>query len=183
MVLPVTSLGPLRGVWGRVVRSYKEDPVSQVAGMVEPMLAARLLADWVRGPARDGSSPVLVPVPMAPVRRRQRGVNPPELLALAAARRLGWGTAPDALRRVRYSRPLRGLSASARRQEMTEAIRPGSSACGLSGARVWLIDDVLTTGATLRSSAEALRVIGVSVEGAWTLGRTTRRRRIVPAVP
>jgi predicted amidophosphoribosyltransferase len=151
--------------------------------MVEPMLAARLRADWVPRPAGDGSIPVLVPVPMAPVRRRQRGVNPPELLAQATARRLRWGTAPDALQRVRYSRPLRGLSASARRLEMADAIRAGSEARGLSGARVWLIDDVLTTGATLRSSAEALRVIGVSVEGAWTLGRTTRRRRPVPAAP
>ncbi len=167
--LAIGSTGPLEGAWGRVVRAYKEDPVPSVARLAE--------SRTVRALARRGSAAgaVLVPVPMAPVRRRQRGCNPPETLALGLARRLGTFCAPRALCRVRWSRPLRGLGAAERRDLMAGAFVLGEAARGLDGRPVLLIDDVLTTGATLRAASETLRAAGIGPVRAWTLGRTPRR--------
>jgi predicted amidophosphoribosyltransferase len=174
--LRVSSLGPLRGTWGRLVRAYKEDPAPQVADLITPALERAVRREARACPRRE-EAPVLVPIPMAGVRRRQRGINPPERLALALARRLGWDCAPDAVRRVRYTRPLRGLSARRRREEVSEAFAPGPGMPALSGRAVLLLDDVLTTGATLIAAARPLLEAGVCVEGAWTLGRTPRRKR------
>lgn len=165
-----SAAGHLRGVWGRLVRAYKEDPDPQTAALVEPVWEA-LVAARARRDAETGV--VLVPVPMAAVRRRQRGFNPPERLAAGASRITGRPVLAGALRRVRYQGPLRGKGAGQRRQEMENAFSPGPDASRISGARVVLIDDVATTGATLCAAAAALRAIGVGGPiRVWVLGRT-----------
>lgn len=180
--LRVRSLGPLQGVWGRAVRAYKEDPARPLAGWMESMLAERLDQDLGRASAGFEGLPLLVPVPMASTRRRQRGFNPPEVLARRAACRLDWPSEPKLLRRVRYRRPLRGLSAAERREEIRGAFGLGTAGASV-GLRVResrgivLIDDVFTTGATLRGAAEVLLKAGLPVIGAWTLARTPRRSR------
>src|SRR5512140_1187607 len=183
--LRLTAIGPYRGVWGRIIRAYKEDPDPMVAEVVLPRMIACVTGRTRRSlpPARP--VPILVPVPMGRVRRRQRGFNPPERLAEALARSLGWDFCPQALRRTRYRRPLRGLSSAQRRLEMADAFEAGDSS-RLGGREVILVDDVVTTGSTLRSAAAALRRAGVPVGRAWCLGRTPRRRtkprREVPPV-
>ena len=172
--LELAAVGLYRGVWGRIVRAYKEDPVPMVATVVLPRFHALARADGDRALAEWAAEPVLVPVPMAKTRRRQRGFNPPEGLALELGAKLGWSCRPSALRRVRYRRPLRGLSETERRAEMAAAFQAGEIE-ELAGRPVILIDDVVTTGSTLRAAAEALRRCGVPVVRAWCLGRTPRR--------
>ncbi len=166
--LTVRAAGRLEGVWGRIVRACKEDPTPAITDLVAGMV--------LRG--RPGPQPILVPVPMAPVRRRERGFNPPEILARALARRLGGEVRLRALRRSRYRRPLRGLRASERRRLMAGAFEPGPEAIALRGRSVVLVDDVLTTGATLGAAAAGLRDAGVPAMEGWVLGRTPKRNRI-----
>jgi predicted amidophosphoribosyltransferase len=180
--LPLTAVGLHRGAWGRVVRAYKEDPAPMAGEVVVPLMAACAREEIRRSRrlrrlcAAEGTRPALVPVPMARVRRRQRGLNPPECLGLSLARTLGWVCVPPLLRRVRYSRPLRGLPAGLRRREMAGAFETGEVSV-LEGRPVVLVDDVVTTGSTLLAAAEALRRSGVPVVRAFCLGRTPRRRR------
>lgn len=61
---------------------------------------------------------------------------------------------------------------------MTEAFRPGS--VEIAGRTVVLIDDVVTTGATLRAAAAALEHAGAETRAVWTLTQTPRRRRALP---
>jgi predicted amidophosphoribosyltransferase len=180
-ILVVHALGRLRGRWGRLVRAYKEEPFPPASDLVEPLMASRAGRWWAGSGSGEMLPPVLVPVPMARVRRRQRGFNPPERLAGALARENGWTVAPQALVRRHYRRPLRGLPAARRMEEMSGAFVPGPEVERLRGRQVVLIDDVLTTGATLGAAVRALRDSGVEVKGAWTLGRTPRSKR--PAAP
>jgi predicted amidophosphoribosyltransferase len=176
-VFPVLAAGPLAGAWGRAVRAYKTDPAPGVAGVVvSPMVSVARRAREGLGIASD--EPVtLVPVPMAAVRRRERGFNPAEELARALAAGTGWTCVPDGLERRQYRRPLRGLSARRRREEVAGAFVAGPGLARLAGSRVVLVDDVVTTGATLGVAMETLRAAGMAPAGALALARTRRPGR------
>lgn len=104
---------------------------------------------------------ILVPVPLHPARLRQRRYNQAALLASALARQAGKQVALEALVRARPTKPLEGMDAFARREELAGAItlRDGTE---MQGRRVLLIDDVMTTGTTAHQCALALRQGGAA---------------------
>jgi len=120
---------------------------------------------------------VVVPVPLHWTRRFRRGFNQAELLARGVARARGLPCAPDLLRRVRRGRRQRGLSRHARRAAFAGIF---AAAPRTRGARVLLVDDVITTGATIAACAAALAAAGAAPAGAFTVARTPRRDRISP---
>lgn len=108
---------------------------------------------------------VALPIPMHWTRRWARGVNCPEVLSGLLAKRLGASHAPAAARRHRRTLPQGGLTRTARRRNVRGAFSLGRG-IDWRGARVLLVDDVLTTGSTcgelarilLRAGAEAVAV-------------------------
>jgi ComF family protein len=102
---------------------------------------------------------VLVPVPLAPARRRQRGFNQAELIARGVGARLGWPVDPSLLVRVRETPQQIWLPEAERRTNVEGAFGcPNPDA--VDGRRVVLVDDVMTTGSTLRACAEPLKLAG-----------------------
>jgi len=101
----------------------------------------------------------VAPVPLGPRRRRQRGYNQAEVLAgvIAGARGV---PLLEGLRRVRDTAPQSSRDEVARRRNVTGAF--GWEGPSLRGARLWLVDDVLTTGATLESAAAAMAGAGAA---------------------
>jgi ComF family protein len=97
---------------------------------------------------------LVVPVPLHRVRLRERGFNPAALLARPLARAFRVGFDPLAIVRVRNTPSQTGLDRPARRRNVAEAFRPRTQTLP---RRVWLVDDVVTTGATLEAAARALR--------------------------
>jgi ComF family protein len=112
----------------------------------------------------------LVPVPLHPARLRSRGFNQAELLARSLAARTGMPVA-DCLARGGD----RAAQIGRRRADRIRAL-PGSVAVvGPPPARALLVDDVVTTGATLRACGKALTAAGCNYIGAITYARTGGR--------
>lgn len=101
---------------------------------------------------------IIVPVPLHPRRRRERGFNQAEVLAVALGRLLDRPVRP-LLRRVRYTTAQATLKADQR----TKNIRDAFAIASLEKApeRVILVDDVITTGSTMAECAAVLRQHGV----------------------
>ena len=115
-----------------------------------------------------GRIDALVPVPLARERERERGFNQSALLARRIGRRLAVPVRSGWLARVRSTRPQSDLSAVERRANVRGAFRASHR---VTDRHVLLVDDILTTGATLDACARALRAAGASRIGVLTVAR------------
>lgn len=119
---------------------------------------------------------IVLPVPLHRGRLWRRGYNQSALLARVLARASGRPLAVDLLLRDRPTASQQGLSAAARRRNVTAAafrINPRRAA-ELRGRRALLIDDVFTTGATVAACARVLKRGGATAVDVLTLARVVR---------
>ncbi|KQP69148.1 phosphoribosyltransferase [Microbacterium sp. Leaf288] len=159
-VVAVWSGLAFEGVAARVLRAIKEEGRTSLADALAPALAAAL----ARAGAGDA---VLVPLPTSRRSYRRRGYRVPDLLVRRVGRR------PSRL--LRYARRTgdqRGLDRDARARNVAQSL----VATGGAGLRVVVVDDVVTTGASLSEAVRALRAGGAEVMAAVTVAATPRRR-------
>lgn len=112
---------------------------------------------------------LVLPVPLGKQRLRERGYNQASLLAQPLAMRLDFPYIPKALRRVRDTRTQVGLSLEERRKNVLGAFE--ADAFKINGAKVLVVDDVLTTGATINAAGKALKDAGARYVVGLTMAR------------
>jgi ComF family protein len=123
------------------------------------IFVARVLVDATAYAWRDLKVDGVVAVPLHPSRELERGYNQASLVARHIARHLGVPVLPTAVRRVRPTPPQVGLGRAMRLRNLERAFAPGPSP-RLDAMRILVVDDVVTTGATLRTVADVLRAMG-----------------------
>jgi len=121
-------------------------------------LLATALVTYLRDADEDSRTPVIVPIPLGKTRRRERGFNQMEEVTKQAAQELAIVIDAQLLVRTRETASQVSLPRAARLQNMRGAF---SAAHPADPARTYIVvDDVITTGATLQAAIDALRNAG-----------------------
>jgi ComF family protein len=171
-LLQLEWCAPFDGVVRRALHELKYAGETRLAAPLGEAVARR----WLRAGA---GGDLLVPVPVHAERRRHRGYDQAELIAAAASRRLGLPMSPI-LERARATTAQFDLDRRTRATNVAGAFRlragsqrPGGrpSARPLRGGWIVLVDDVVTTGATLAACAAPLRDAGAMGVSAITVAR------------
>ena len=130
------------------MKTSSEEPLMMAMGH----LLAERFADEIQALGPD----VVVPIPMHWTRRLVRGTNSAEVIGDVLSRQLRLLFAPRALRRRQRTRKLAELTRQERKRTLRNAFCIARG-CDFAGARVLLVDDVLTTGTTCDTAARALK--------------------------
>ena len=157
----------LDSVTRTVVHHLKYEDCTRLGGLIARLVAATL-------PRPDAGW--LVPIPVGKRRLRQRGYNQTELLARALGRAWKMPVADSVLQRVRETKTQTALTPEARLANVAGAFASAEApapirAPGSQVRQAILVDDVLTTGATLDAAAGALASAGWPAVGAVTFAR------------
>jgi ComF family protein len=145
----------------RLVRRFKFS-----ADLATGAYLGQALARAARGAAMPD---LLVASPASAARLRERGLNPALVLARQAGGRLGIPVDAGAVAKIRHTPPQAGLDRAGRRRNLHEAFAVRRRVDGL---RIAVVDDVMTTGATLAALAGELKQAGAARVSGWVVART-----------
>lgn len=149
--------------------------LKHVSGYRLATALGNLLAESLEGELRELNVDYIVPVPLHWRTEWHRRYNPSQVLAKQIANRLDRPLLSRAIVRTRRTSPQHYLSMTERRTNVRNAFKM-SGDTRVNGARILLVDDVMTTGATCHESARALRDAGANEVFVVVLARGGPRR-------
>ncbi|MGV6987934.1 phosphoribosyltransferase family protein [Testudinibacter sp. P80/BLE/0925] len=169
--------------WQRLVTvSHFQAPLSSLVHrfkfqrqfQLDRMLARLLLlAIWQARRTHGLALPeVILPVPLHALRHWQRGYNQAELLAQQLSHWLNIPCDSQLLRRLRHTPPQRGLDSKQRRNNLKKAFALNPKISEIRYRSVAIVDDVITTGATMAELCRLLQKCGITQIQVWCLCRT-----------
>lgn len=131
---------------------------------------ARFLGETLMTASAGLARPDLVTaLPQHTTRLRSRGFNQAHEIARAFCRLSGFRLSTRILLRIKEGKPQEGLNAAQRKANMANAFQAGAN---VAGAHIWLIDDIMTTGATCREAARTLLDAGAHSVSLLFVART-----------
>jgi len=160
--LPLVAAGSYEGSLKEAVKRYKYGACPELAAGLSTLLAPRLEALAL------SKGDAFVPVPLHPARLAERGYNQAALLARALARAHSARFLPRLLERRRDTSKQAALDRGARGENISGAFQQRQA---FGSGRVVLVDDVVTTGATVRDCLRALAQGGTEVLAVAALAR------------
>jgi ComF family protein len=153
--------------------TFPLDKLVQAMKYGERLALAQALASKLAQRIDKGTLPdYVIPMPLHPARLRKRGFNQSLLIAAAVARELDLGMLPGTCRRIRDTPSQSTLPWKERARNVRNAFRCDAD---LAGKRIAMVDDVLTSGASLNAFAHALQKQGASEISTWVVARTLPR--------
>jgi ComF family protein len=155
------SLAAYDGFWAEAIHRFKYNNRTDLAAPFAKIMAERI----------DYEYDFIMPVPLHHKRLRERGYNQSALLAKKVAAEAGIKFAWDAIKRTATSMPQVGLTRGDRLRNVKGIFKCGKDD-GLAKSDILLIDDVITTGATVNECAKALKNAGAARIDVLTLART-----------
>jgi ComF family protein len=154
-----------------VVASHYDGPVQELIKLLkyqQAVAAGGIAASWLAAALDAGQYDLIIPVPSAPGRERQRGYNQAAVIAQSLAQQLALPYL-DALGRSSESRQV-GQSRQARLTQVQGTIYLKTSVL-VPQTRILLVDDVVTTGATLSECAAVLKAMGAKAVSAAVVAK------------
>ena len=149
-----------------IVHALKYGGWERVAGE----LAARMSRlGWPRDVVEERAG--LVPIPLASARKRQRGYNQSALIARSLGDRWRIPVWEDVVERSRETASQTRLTPEQRLDNVAGSFRTGAGAAKIGGAHVVIVDDVVTTAATLNACASIMYEAGARIISYVTFGR------------
>jgi len=163
----------VRRRWGARVKA-ESSPASRPPSRIKPSTSTQRRL-------RPGAPTVVMPVPLSVQRLRERGFNQAGLLADHLGRELALPVLHDGLLRRRHTQRLMTLDADARQQHIHGAFEVNDLHLKhVRGRHVAVVDDVLTSGATLNEISKTLWLAGAHEVSVWVVARTPLPHREAP---
>lgn len=166
----VFAWGAYQGRLKQAIAHLKYDNQPEIADSLGQWLAEA----WLE--AQIGFSKLtVVPIPLHPAKQQQRGYNQAELIAQSFCRLTGYPLQVYGLERQRSTEALFGLSLAQREQSLSEAFSLGKDfqRCQPKSP-VLLVDDIYTTGSTVRSAMQTLHRHRIGVSGVAAVAKTEK---------
>lgn len=156
----VISLGEFKKELREALHALKYEDVKEISKVLGDVLAMRCRE-------LDIKPGVIIPIPLGRGRARERGYNQSALIAKRLSKKLGWPYL-DALARTRKTKPQTELNRAQRKENLKDAF---ISKFNFAKNRrpIYILDDVITTGATLASASKALKKAGAQRVSAITI--------------
>lgn len=150
-----------------LINSVKEKGITSLI----PLMAEMLIEDW----PEHLIEPVFVPLPSSTSNTKKRGFSHTTLMAKALAKRVPKGSSRELLRSSRARADQVGLSQAERTSNMTGAFRSDLRGFQDKGRPLVLVDDVLTSGASMSEAIECLGASGLKVASFLVFSRAGAR--------
>ncbi len=138
----------------QLIYSLKYSGFMKLGAELGELLGKRLITDGFTG------YDALIPIPVHHARRRERGFNQSEIIALGVSKITGDAMRTDLVARKRYTQTQTRLGSPDRKVNVADAFVEGKNGSDIKGGKFLLIDDVLTTGSTMNACAETLLQAG-----------------------
>lgn len=145
-----------------LIHSFKYQANLAIAPILADLLMKKLTAIETR-------ADVIIPMPLHPIRLRERGFNQAMEISRYISKHMGIMLFPDSCSRIKHTLPQTGLPWKDRQKNIRKAF---SCKIDLSGKHVAVVDDVMTTGTTLNELAKTLRQQGAAEINNWVIART-----------
>ena len=142
----------------KAIHNFKFNFIEELAKILANLLVEKITQTDLTAKLRAG---LLIPIPLHRRRFLERGFNQAELLAGYLSQAFGSALRPELLKRVKYTKQQATLDRNNRLVNLKEAFEVTATA-EILGRTIFLVDDVLTSGATMNEAARALKAAGAT---------------------
>jgi ComF family protein len=158
--LPIFAWGVYGGILKRAIAAMKYENQPQIARCLGQWLGEAWLLHY-----ECDRQLVVVPIPLHASKLKQRGYNQAALIAESFCATTGLQLKQNGLKRIKETEAQFSLSASGREKNLTAAFGLGKDFDHRPNASVLIVDDIYTTGATVKSAIQTLCKSGIAVSG------------------